>query len=200
MPRTPVQKLGIASGAISVAVAVGCTIFLVAGGAHAGAPFVFVVGAALALCAVLYLLARSAMSVMIEPQADEVRVATGRRRKELEREKQLLLKALKELAFDHEMHKISDVDYQEIAALYRARATRVMRQLDENDAADQKIAAADAARPTSPAARPAQAPARPGVRRDSPPAACAKCGTANEPDADFCNRCASPLGTVEASR
>lgn len=186
--------------ALFAAAVIGCAVYAVAAGARPGAPLVFLVFAATTLGLSIMLLARSGLSLLREPPSEQLRVATGRRKKELEREKQGLLKALKELQFDHEMHKISDVDYQEIAALYRARATRVMRQLDENDAADQKIAAADAARPTSPAARPAQAPARPGVRRDSPPAACAKCGTANEPDADFCKRCASPLGTVEASR
>ena len=38
-----------------------------------------------------------------------------------------LLKALKELSFDHDMHKISTEDYEKIAAGYRARAVRVMR-------------------------------------------------------------------------
>ncbi len=117
--------------ALAALLATGCAIYLFAGGARPGAPFVFFVLAAVALSGSLYLLSRAALSVMVEPQADEVRVASGRRRKELEREKQLLLKALKELAFDHEMHKISDADYQEIAAAYRARAVRIMRQLDE---------------------------------------------------------------------
>ena len=58
-------------------------------------------------------------------------MVTGKRRKELEREKQSLLKALKELDFDHQMGKVSDKDFADISATYRARAIRVMRQLDE---------------------------------------------------------------------
>src|SRR5262249_28528231 len=129
--HTPLQKLGRITLGITACVALGCVAYLVASGTRVGAPLVFVVGAAVALCVTLYLLARSAIAVMAEPQADEVRVATGRRRKELEREKQMLLKALKELAFDREMHKVSDADYEDIAGTYRARAVRVMRQLDE---------------------------------------------------------------------
>ncbi len=77
------------------------------------------------------LLFRAAVALFREPPAVEVAVATGRRRKELEREKQLLLKALKELEFDHEMRKVSDGDFTEISGAYRARAIRVMRLLDD---------------------------------------------------------------------
>jgi hypothetical protein len=193
VPRTPVQNLGIAFAALSSAVALGSSIYLAASGTQPGAPFVFVVGAALALCATLYLLARSAMSVIIEPQADEVRVATGRRRKELEREKQLLLKALKELAFDHEMHKISDADYEDITGQYRARAVRIMRQLDEGATAyrkqieDELRARRDKTEKKSDGAKgePAAAPeAKKDDRR-----ACVHCSTPNEHDAVFCKKC-----------
>jgi hypothetical protein len=105
---------------------------------------VFLVLAGATLVVSVWLLARAATALLQEPAAEEVRVATGRRRKELEREKQGLLKALKELQFDHEMHKISESDYGEIVAVYRARATRVMRQLDEAAAAYKKLDGADA--------------------------------------------------------
>jgi hypothetical protein len=73
----------------------------------------------------------SASALFREPPEPEIAVATGRRRKELEREKAALLKALKELEFDHQMRKVSDVDFSEISGVYRARAIRVMRQLDD---------------------------------------------------------------------
>ncbi|MEO6955047.1 MAG: hypothetical protein ABI321_24820, partial [Polyangia bacterium] len=102
---------------------------LVAKHAWGSAFFLGLSGAVLVLC--VELLGRAAVSLFVEPPIVELAVATGRRRKELEREKGLLLKALKELEFDHEMHKVSDADFAEIGGVYRARAIRVMRQLDE---------------------------------------------------------------------
>ena len=66
----------------------------------------------LALAWVAWLLGHAARALLREPLAKEVARATGRRRKELEREKQALLKALKELELDHEMGKVSDSDYR----------------------------------------------------------------------------------------
>ncbi len=59
--------------------------------------------------------------------------ATGWRRRELEREKYWLLKAIKELEFDHQMNKISLEDFNEIAGRYRTRAVRVIRELDAKE-------------------------------------------------------------------
>ena len=98
---------------------------------HFSAATVFLIAAAATVVVTIWLLGRTAIALVSEPQAEEVKVATGRRRKELEREKSALLKAIKELGFDHEMRKISDDDFTEIGARYRARAVRIMRQLDE---------------------------------------------------------------------
>lgn len=188
LPRLPLL--------VAVAVVVGCGVYLVAAGERPGLPMFFLVAAALVLCASVYLLGRSVMAMLREPPVEELRLATGRRRKELEREKQALLKALKELAFDHEMHKISDEDFREFTARYRARATRVMRQLDEgaSDVAariERDLAALRAGGMTtslSPAAT--SAPTQ---------GACAVCGTVNDSDADFCKRCGGRVGAGEAA-
>src|SRR5687768_11659926 len=57
-------------------------------------------------------------------------VLGGRTRAALEREKTLVLRSIKELEFDHAMGKVSDKDFAEMSARLRARATRLMRQLD----------------------------------------------------------------------
>lgn len=181
---------------VAAAAVIGCGAYLVAVGERPGGPMFFLVAAALVLCASVYLLGRSAMAMLREPPVEELRLATGRRRKELEREKQALLKALKELAFDHEMHKISDEDYREFAARYRARATRVMRQLDEgaDDLAariERDLAALrESGATTSVSPATASAPTQ---------GACATCGTANDDDADFCKRCGGRLSAGEAA-
>src|SRR3954466_6365749 len=92
----------------------------------------FLVGATLAMGWVVWLAFRAAHALVKDaPVAEAGGVVTGKRRKELEREKQMLLKALKELDFDHQMGKVSDKDFADIGATYRARAIRVMRQLDD---------------------------------------------------------------------
>jgi len=91
----------------------------------------FLVGATLAMGWVVWLAFRAAQALVKDaPVREAGEVVTGGRRKELEREKQSLLKALKELDFDHQMGKVSDKDFNDISATYRARAIRVMRQLD----------------------------------------------------------------------
>ncbi len=49
---------------------------------------------------------------------------------ELEREKRAMLKAIKEVEFDHQMGKQSAADAHEIIAVYRARAIEVIKAID----------------------------------------------------------------------
>ncbi len=109
----------------------GLILFALGGAFFLGAAIAALLLAALSLLLVLWLLQRTANSILHEPPTETQR-ATGRRRKELEREKQDLLKAIKEIQFDHEMHKLSDEDFHALTATYRGRALRVMRQLDES--------------------------------------------------------------------
>lgn len=52
------------------------------------------------------------------------------RLRELEREKQLVLKAIREIELDYQMRKIAENDYKEMVQRYRARAMRIIRELD----------------------------------------------------------------------
>ncbi|GAB4510506.1 MAG: hypothetical protein Tsb0020_27740 [Haliangiales bacterium] len=66
-------------------------------------------------------------------------------REELLREKRSLLKAIKEIEFDHAMGKMSDADAEEIARFYRNRAIEIIKALetDTDDASlpvDERIA------------------------------------------------------------
>jgi hypothetical protein len=199
------RYLGLSALAVAAAGA-----YVIVGGARPAGPALFLVAAAGVVCLVIALLGRSAMSLLRGPQEAEVRVATGRRRKELEREKQGLLKALKELEFDHEMHKISDGDYQDIAALYRARAVRVMRQLDEAQLDLRALVERDAAlrrgqRAGKQAAHVSNGSAAVKEPTPTPPAPsvtgllCGTCETRNDADAMFCKRCGARLGEEVAS-
>ncbi|PRP98323.1 hypothetical protein ENSA5_30560 [Enhygromyxa salina] len=60
---------------------------------------------------------------------------------ELREEKRRVLRAIKELEFDHDMGKLSDEDFREVGGRYRLRAIEVMRQLDDSDALHPELAA-----------------------------------------------------------
>src|SRR3954463_9159063 len=76
------------------------------------------------------------------------------RLRELEREKQAVLKAIKEIELDYQMRKIADGDYREMIDRYRTRAMRLIseieagdnsRELIERELKDRLAAATDAA-------------------------------------------------------
>ena len=62
--------------------------------------------------------------------SDGARILGGRTRAALEREKSLVLRSIKELEFDRAMGKVSEKDFGEMSGRLRARAARLMRQLD----------------------------------------------------------------------
>ena len=147
----------------------------------------------------------------------ESRMTLGERtRAVLEREKMLALRSIKELEFDRAMGKVSDGDYQEMATRLRARAGRILRQLDESAEVgyraiiEEEIARRIGSAPPSQnlgtatfaldPSVPNQAPAHEGTdAADSPNEAaaatmdCAACGLPNDTDARFCKRCGARL-------
>jgi len=144
-------------------------------------------------CAALVGLA-SLRAVLPLVSGDEDRtIMIGRRtRAALEREKTLALRAIKELEFDRAMGKVSEEDWKEMSGRLRARAARLMRDLDagggyraqiERDLA-KRIAEVDA-RAKGP--RHEEKSARAGERT------CAACSTANDGDARFCKNCGQKL-------
>src|SRR5687768_10288222 len=108
-----------------------------------------------------------------------VQLLGGRTRAALEREKALVLRSIKELEFDHAMGKVSDKDFAEMSARLRARATRLMRQLDAGSTYRDQIEQEIAKRVGAPAAVPSRT--------------CAQCRTENDRDARFCKSCGSKL-------
>ena len=63
----------------------------------------------------------------------------NRTRAALEREKNLLLRAIKELEFDHAMGKVADSDFDEMTVRLRARTVRLIRQLDSTESGYREI-------------------------------------------------------------
>jgi hypothetical protein len=116
----------------------------------------------------------------------------GRRRtRELEREKQLVLKAIKEIELDYQMRKIAERDYREMVERYRTRALRLMTEIDAGDDYRTLIEKELAIRLKLQAGKPAPAPtAAPAPR------ACPACSTVNDDDAQFCKKCGVKLSAV----
>jgi hypothetical protein len=123
-----------------------------------------------------------------------------------EEQKRAVLRALKDIEFERSIGKISEDDYQELAARYRAEAKRLLRMLDEDAKPGRQkvealvldrlvhagLAAGAAAAPTerkkkksrsAPAAKP-EAPAPKGEQAAPPE-------RTNEPDAGAVPVCAS---------
>jgi ribosomal protein L40E len=98
------------------------------------------------------------------------------RRRELERDKQAVLKAIREIELDYQMRKIAEVDYRDLVQRYRARAMRIIRELDAGDdyrtLIEEELKTRLAAATTT---------------------GCRDCGLVNDPDARFCKKCGVSL-------
>lgn len=119
------------------------------------------VGALLWVGRLLFESARALVATSSAAEKSEAVAASGRRRKELEREYYILKRAIKELELDHSMGKVSAEDYGEIRTRYRERAVRVLRQLDQGESYRAQIEADLAARRVARGlpSKPAKAPA-----------------------------------------
>ena len=160
---------------------------------------VLLLGVLMASTALVGIAALRAVRPLVSPEDDRTSMIGHRTRAALEREKMLALRSIKELEFDRAMGKLSDADWQEMSGRLRARAGRLMRQLDAGMGYRQQIER-DLAKRLSPAAPGSQDPAYvpSGVRRTDaagPPTlpTCAKCATANDLDARFCKACGNKL-------
>jgi hypothetical protein len=125
-------------------------------------------------------------------------VLTEDHRVELEREKKLLLKAIKETEFDHAMGKMDDDDASHVTGGYRARALEIMRELDQDKPRDfgalidKEVARRLAKAGVDPGQVMGEAPAEP--KKATAVGVCPECGTGNDVDAVFCKKCGQKMG------
>lgn len=108
-----------------------------------------------------------------------------RSRAALEREKTLVLRSIKELEFDRGMGKVSEKDFEEMLARLRARAARLMQQLDAGSLYREQIEK-DLSERLSSGRAVASRPARAANE-------CAACATVNDADARFCKTCGARI-------
>jgi hypothetical protein len=115
-------------------------------------------------------------------------------RADLEREKALTLRSIKELEFDRAMGKLSQQDFDRMAERLRARAMGIMKQLDAGASAyREQIEKELAAR----LGKTADLKIRPtDTRRPDPQVRQCACGTSNDVDAKFCKSCGVKLAEI----
>lgn len=148
-----------------------------------------------------YALYRSVLPLVSGEAASDAVMIGGRTRAALERDKALTLRSLKELDFDHKMGKIAAADYTEMRDRLRARAVRLMRQLEgatayrtqiERDLQERlspAVAMTQAGAVAATTAAYSAAVATPTtVRR-----VCGHCNTSNDADARYCKACGTPM-------
>jgi hypothetical protein len=130
---------------------------------------------------------RTVLPLVGPPPEDAPEVLGDRARAALEREKALVLRSIKELEFDRGMGKVSEKDFGEMSARLRARAARLMRQLDAGSIYREQIEkevekrlAASNPKPHSPNPK-------------TQGAECAACAAVNDVDARFCKQCGARL-------
>ncbi len=193
--RVPIWILGLGGAAVAVGYA------LLVEKMHFGPPLVMFTLGGMTLA-----LTGAALIRVIDPLAGNSLAAVstvrgGRRPRELEREKQLVLKAIKEIELDYQMRKIAERDYREMVERYRTRAMRLMSEIEAGDDFRVLIERELTMRLKLEAAKPIVAPAptasEPVARAPSTatvaPTTCAACTTVNDDDASFCKKCGAKL-------
>jgi hypothetical protein len=168
-----------------------------------GTSTVNVVAVGVAIATVAWVAATVARTVapLVAPElGEQTEMLGGRTRAALEREKMLVLRSIKEVEFDRAMDKISDADFNEMAARLRARAAGLLRQLDADRSGYRALIERELATRVGrvPTAQPAPAPEAADLPTPvSSDGTCPSCGTGNDPDARFCKACG---GKLEAAR
>lgn len=167
----------------------------VAAGLVGGAPAVVLVlagGALLTVIAVFWTSVRTLVGEVPLSGADAYALGAPRAEEE---KKRAVLRALKDLEFERSVGKISDEDYAELVAGYRAEAKRLLRALDDEarpgtalaeEMLEERLVAEGLVEP--------KATTEPNAKAEPRARACAACGTHNDEDARFCKRCGEKVG------
>jgi hypothetical protein len=165
------------------------------------------------------LLALGVAAFLLSPLLDQQRRWFGGQSEleDLNKQKDFLYSAIRELTIDHKMGKLSDQDHEELESEYMTRASTVLDQLEHaangkhslSDRVEQAVLEIRRNRGGSPKTAPEslsdeaeqipeiQDSEESNVASDLPdgkPIDCTKCGKENEAAAKFCIECGTSLG------
>ncbi len=152
-----------------------------------GVTSVVLVGVLMATTVLVGIAALRTLRPLVSAEDDRIAAIGRRTRAALEREKHLTLRAIKELEFDRAMGKLADADFVEMSGRLRARAARIMRQIDAGAGYREQIERDVAARLGAGESAHAAGVETAAERH------CAACSTVNDPDAKFCKGCGAKL-------
>ena len=191
-----------------VLAALGCATAVTFMARGQGPTAVILLGVLMATAALVGYAALRALRPLVSVEEDRTVMVGQRTRVALEREKLMTLRSIKELEFDRAMGRLSDEDWTEMSSRLRARAARLIRQLDAGagyrDQIERDLAkrAGDSGRAAKPSARDdrsvtlTEPQGRPEPNRGSGRSGervCASCETTNDTDAKFCKGCGAKL-------
>ena len=159
-----------------------------------GVTTVVLVGVLMATAVLVGIAALRTLRPLVSADEDRVAMVGQRTRAALEREKHLTLRAIKDLEFDRAMGKLAEADFTEMSGRLRARAARIIRQLDAGAGYRDQIERDVAARLSERSARASRSEDNDAVAREaSAERTCLSCSTANDCDAKFCKNCGAKL-------
>ena len=203
-PRPASKDQGLQPWQFFVLGALGCATAVTFIARGQGVTSVVLLGILMGTAALVGLGALRALRPLVSGDDDRTQMIGQRTRVALEREKMLALRSIKELEFDRAMGKLSDADWQEMSSRLRARAARLMRQLDagagyreriERDLAKRLEKTEDARlKPSRSSEQDAQASEHSSAKA-SAERVCAACETANDADARFCKACGQAISS-----
>lgn len=179
-----------------VLAALGCATAVTFVARGQGATAVILLGVLMATAALIGYAALRALRPLVSPQIDRTVMVGQRTRIALEREKLLTLRSIKELEFDRAMGRLSDEDWNEMSGRLRARAARLIRQLDAGAGYRDQIERDVAQRVGDARLKPSRDEDEARDSRGAKASAervCASCDTANDHDAKFCKGCGARL-------
>jgi hypothetical protein len=160
-----------------------------------GITVVVMLSVLMAGAAMIGMAALRAFRPLVSTDEDRTTLLGQRTRAALERDKLLALRAIKELEFDRAMGKLSDDDFKEMSGRLRAKAARLVRQLDAGAGYREQIERDLSRKLADRSAKSDDRNAR-GDDRSAKAVAervCGSCNAANDNDARFCKNCGAKL-------
>ena len=126
----PDASAGLQPWQFFVLAALGCATAVTFTSRDQGPAAVILLGVLMLAAALVGYAALRALRPLVSPEEDRTVMVGQRTRVALEREKLMTLRSIKELEFDRAMGRLSDEDWNEMSGRLRARAARLIRQLD----------------------------------------------------------------------
>jgi len=180
---TPRPDQGLQPWQFFVLAALGCATAVVYVARAQGFTAVILLSIIIGATALVGFAALRMLRPLVSAEEDRTPMFGDRTRAALEREKMLALRSIKELEFDRAMGKLSESDWRDMSGRLRARAARLMRQLDAGAGYREQIER-DLARRLGESS---------GPREPASAPTCAACATVNDADARFCKSCGNKL-------